>query len=473
MGRVTKCAVVAACLVAAALPADAGAQSTGPAIQGEFIATLALASVGQYPYCLGGGDIYGPTPGWSDPESDGSYSSCWDENHPNLPAKYGFDSTGLTRYVVYRGTGKQLTHDSFQAKFAGGDAVAGKAELLPGDVVYFDYNAGNGLDSIDRAGIYVGNGEVVSAVSEAFGILRKPIDWYEEERGLHYVGAVRFWTESRGPVGDADRISSPQIGQIRLGGWAVDPDAKTAPVSLYAYVGGYSFTPGAELHNLGPAAAERPDVAAADPDAGALHGIDTTFHTDKIGKQLVCLYATNIGEGSDSLPGLRLRFARRPEPHRRIFFDRLPVCQHDSDHWGGLRPRSYVGPGGRRLRRGRSRQSRIRGAGPGAHRRSGPRLRRSGLRLQLRDDEGRLGAGLRLRSQHGDRSRHPPRLQTSLRHTALRCTDAAADVACDGGARHRSPPPTATATTTVTVATIGEAKGLDESLRSYHTKSSK
>ena len=46
MGRVTKCAVVAACLVAAALPADAGAQSTGPEVQGEFIATLALASVG-------------------------------------------------------------------------------------------------------------------------------------------------------------------------------------------------------------------------------------------------------------------------------------------------------------------------------------------------------------------------------------------------------------------------------------------
>ena len=86
--------------------------------------------MGQYPYCLGGGDIYGPTPGWGDPESDGSYSTCWNETHPNLPAKYGFDSTGLTRYVVYRGTGKQLTHDSFQAKFSGGDPVAGKAELF-------------------------------------------------------------------------------------------------------------------------------------------------------------------------------------------------------------------------------------------------------------------------------------------------------------------------------------------------------
>ena len=351
MGRVTKCVVVAACLVAAALPADAGAQSTGPAVQGEFIATLALASVGQYPYCLGGGDIYGPTPGWGDPESDGSYSTCWNETHPNLPAKYGFDSTGLTRYVVYRGTGKQLTHDSFQAKFSGGDAVAGKAELLPGDVVYFDYNAGNGLDSIDRAGIYVGNGEVVSAVSEAFGILRKPIEWYEEERGLHYVGALRFWSESRGPIGDADRLSSPQIGEIRLGGWAVDPDAKTAPVSLYAYVGGYSFTPGAERHNLGPAAAERPDVAAADPEAGALHGIDATFHTDKIGKQLVCLYATNIGEGSDSYLGCDFVSLGDPNPTGEFFSTDSPSANtiriigaaSDPEATSALAVAAYVG----------------------------------------------------------------------------------------------------------------------------------
>jgi hypothetical protein len=253
--------------------------------------------------------------------------------------------------VVYRGTGKQLTHDSFQAKFADGDAVAGKAELLPGDVVYFDYNAGNGLDSIDRAGIYVGNGEVVSAVSEAFGIERKPIDWYEEERGLHYVGALRFWTESRGPVGDADRISSPQIGEIRLGGWAVDPDAKTAPVSLYAYVGGYSFTPGAELHNLGPAAAERPDVAAADPDAGALHGIDATFHTDKVGKQLVCLYATNIGEGSDSYLGCDFVSLGDPSPSGEFFSTDSPSANmiriigaaSDPEATSALAVAAYVG----------------------------------------------------------------------------------------------------------------------------------
>jgi cell wall-associated NlpC family hydrolase len=305
--------IAAACLVAAARPADAGAQSSGPQVQGEFIATLALASVGQFPYCLGGGDIYGPTPGWEDPDSDGSYSTCWGQKlfEPN---KYGFDSTGLTRYIVYRGTGKQVTRDSYQAKFGGGVTLASKADLLPGDVVYFDYDAANGLDAIDRAGIYVGNGEVVSAVSEALGIRREPIDWYEEERGLHYVGAVRFWEESRGPIGDADLISSPQIGEIRLGGWATDPDAKTAPVNLYAYVGGYSFTPGTELHNLGPADGERPDVAAADPDAGAFHGIDATFHTDKTGKQLVCLYATNIGEGSNSYLGCDFVSVGDPSP---------------------------------------------------------------------------------------------------------------------------------------------------------------
>jgi cell wall-associated NlpC family hydrolase len=319
-----KCAVAAACLVAAAWPASAGAQSTGPKVQGEFIATLALASVGQFPYCLGGGDLYGATPGWDDPDSDGSYSTCWSEIDPLLPNKYGFDSTGLTRYLVYRGTGKQLTRDAYQAKFADGVAVASEAELLPGDVVYFDYDAGNGLDSIDRAGVYVGNGEVVSAVSEAFGIRREPIDWYEEERGLHYVGALRFWAETRGPIGDADRVSSPQIGEIHLEGWAVDPDAKSEPVSIDAYVGGYSFSSGAERHSLGPAAGERPDVAAADPEAGGFHGIDATFHTDKVGKQLVCLYATNIGEGSDSYLGCDFVSVGDPNPVGAILLASSP-----------------------------------------------------------------------------------------------------------------------------------------------------
>src|SRR5215218_11266902 len=86
-----KFAVGAVCSAAAIWPAGAAAQSSGPEVQGEFIATLALSSVSQYPYCLGGGNIYGPTPGWPDPDSDGSYSTCWNEDNPNLPDKYGFD----------------------------------------------------------------------------------------------------------------------------------------------------------------------------------------------------------------------------------------------------------------------------------------------------------------------------------------------------------------------------------------------
>ena len=67
--------------------------------------------------------------------------------------------------------------------------------LQPGDVVYFDYNAAHGLGYIDHAGIYVGSGMVLSAVSEKGGLRTESISWYEAG-GLHFVGGVRYWSSS-------------------------------------------------------------------------------------------------------------------------------------------------------------------------------------------------------------------------------------------------------------------------------------
>jgi cell wall-associated NlpC family hydrolase len=105
----------------------------------------------------------------------------------------GFDCTGLTLYAVYQGTGNAgLSHDGYQAKSGGGQAISSQSDLQPGDVVYFDYNANNGLNYIDHAGIYIGAGNVLSAVSEKWGIRTEPISWYGPG-GLHFVGAVRYW----------------------------------------------------------------------------------------------------------------------------------------------------------------------------------------------------------------------------------------------------------------------------------------
>jgi len=149
-------------------------------------AAVAAQNAG-YPYCFDGGDINGPTVGITDHGSDGSYSNC------SQIGRVGFDCTGLSLYAVYQGTGNAaLSHDGHQAQSGGGQVIGSAAQLQPGDIVYFDYNASHGLSYIDHSGIYVGGGNVLSAVSEKWGIRTESIAWYESG-GLHFVGAKRYW----------------------------------------------------------------------------------------------------------------------------------------------------------------------------------------------------------------------------------------------------------------------------------------
>jgi hypothetical protein len=157
--------------------------------QGQAIVNAAqeMENAG-YPYCFDGGNINGPTGGTTDSSSDGSYSNC------ASIGKIGFDCTGLTLYAVYQGTGNAgLSHDGYQAKSGGGQVISSQSDLQAGDIVYFDYNASNGLNYIDHAGIYTGGGMVLSAVSEKWGIRTESISWYEAG-GLHFVGGVRYWS---------------------------------------------------------------------------------------------------------------------------------------------------------------------------------------------------------------------------------------------------------------------------------------
>jgi len=141
-----------------------------------------------YHYCFDGGNINGPTVGTTDRYTDGSYSNC-----AQIHA-VGFDCTGLTLYAVYQGTGNaRLSHNLYQATTGGGQVISSISALLPGDIVYFDYNPAHGLSRIDHSGVYVGGGRVLSAVSEHWGIRTEPISWYEAG-GLHFVGAKRYWS---------------------------------------------------------------------------------------------------------------------------------------------------------------------------------------------------------------------------------------------------------------------------------------
>jgi hypothetical protein len=117
------------------------------------------------------------------------------------------------------------------------------------------------------------------------------------------VGAA---SSSDDPRGSLDFVSSPAPGQVQISGWAFDPNAPLKPVSIRAYLGGEVDEGGASGYELGPIATqERVDLLALFPRAGVAHGFDVSFPVVGSGRQRLCVYALDIGPGSDQLLGCR------------------------------------------------------------------------------------------------------------------------------------------------------------------------
>ncbi len=193
---------------------------------GQAVINYASAETG-YHYCFDGGTPSGPSVGITDPNPDpGYYSNC-----SQLPA-IGFDCTGLTLYAVYQASGGSITlsHNSSQATSAlnvGGQLVSSTGGLQPGDLVYFDRNASHGIGDIDHVGIYTGGGNVLSAISEKWGIATHPIAWYESG-GLSFVGGVRLWSTPRSVPTTLGALRSSGLLQAKSGiggGWISEQGA--------------------------------------------------------------------------------------------------------------------------------------------------------------------------------------------------------------------------------------------------------
>lgn len=108
------------------------------------------------------------------------------------------------------------------------------------------------------------------------------------------------------PKGSFDYAESPAPGQVRISGWAFDPNAPRKPVAIRAELGGKASGSATARHELGPIAAQpRADLLIAHPRAGAPHGFDASFPVVGSGRQRLCVYAIDIGPGSDSLLGCR------------------------------------------------------------------------------------------------------------------------------------------------------------------------
>ncbi len=108
------------------------------------------------------------------------------------------------------------------------------------------------------------------------------------------------------PRGSFDALSSPAPGQIAISGWAFDPNAPLKPLAIRAYLGGKVGEGAAGRYELGPiASGERTDLSALYPRAGANHGFEASFPVIGSGRQTVCVYAADVGPGSDKLLGCR------------------------------------------------------------------------------------------------------------------------------------------------------------------------
>ncbi|SHH23345.1 Fibronectin type III domain-containing protein [Jatrophihabitans endophyticus] len=93
---------------------------------------------------------------------------------------------------------------------------------------------------------------------------------------------------NRYPIGDLDRLAQVP-GGARATGWVFDPDARTAPVTVYATVDG-------KKTSTVSASRSRSDVAKAHPNAGAAHGFAFTVPVTE-GRHDVCIVAVNVGKG--------------------------------------------------------------------------------------------------------------------------------------------------------------------------------
>jgi hypothetical protein len=124
----------------------------------------------------------------------------------------------------------------------------------------------------------------------------------------NYVEGATAGSGSGGedPRGSFESISSPAPGQVAISGWAFDPSAPLQPIAIRAYLGGEADEGGASRYELGPVAMqERTDLLALFPRAGTAHGFNLSFPVIGSGRQRLCVYALDVGPGSDKLLGCR------------------------------------------------------------------------------------------------------------------------------------------------------------------------
>lgn len=143
--------------------------------------------------------------------------------------------------------------------------------------------------------------EVVPSGSTADGValayhnpmVRSGLKWTGFDDGQTQVTRARI-----SPFGVLDKLFVDANGRIRAEGWALDPES-TGPVTMAVSIDGATSTP------IGPANVSRSNVASSYPAYGAAHGFALDAGALPAGSHLVCINATNIGQGMNTRIGCR------------------------------------------------------------------------------------------------------------------------------------------------------------------------
>lgn len=101
------------------------------------------------------------------------------------------------------------------------------------------------------------------------------------------------------PFGSFDTAEGRRGGAARVTGWTIDPDAKTTPTEVHAYIDGPAGS-GARGVNLGLADESRPDVPGVHPGAGDNHGFDAVVDGLAPGVHTLWVYAINNAGGGEN-----------------------------------------------------------------------------------------------------------------------------------------------------------------------------
>lgn len=127
------------------------------------------------------------------------------------------------------------------------------------------------------------------------------------------IGARTVAVKDPNPFGAFDSATTPYGGRVDISGWAIDPNAPTAPAAIHVYIGGPAGSPDAEFHSI-TANKSREDVAKVYPGTGTSHGYSASIQTAKRGPQNVFVYAINSGPGQNQLLGSRNVSVASPLP---------------------------------------------------------------------------------------------------------------------------------------------------------------